>query len=106
MYKKVTTIDKKDYVILFYRKFKEEKVGMTCTSSITYLTKLDEFYLEIRKFRINKFGREVADCISESYTTKTFDTNTANMLWFNLKNMNLSFEELRKTLAEFNSNFN
>lgn len=105
MYKRVTTIDKKDYVILFYRKFKEEKVGMTCTQSMTYLTKLDEFYLEIRKFRTDKFGHEVADCISEAYTTKTFNKDVANMLWFNLKNMNLSFEEIKETLKEFNSNF-
>ena len=101
MWKHVKTIEKYEYVVLFYRKYIEEKCPMSTTSSLTISKPTDDFYLSVRKFRTNRFGQEVADCASESFDSKIFNRDTANWLWFNIKSSTLSYNGLLEIIKDY-----
>ena len=101
MFKVVKTLESVDYVVYFYRNFKVEKIAISSTCTKEIHSPLDEFYVDVRKFRTNRFGREVADCASESFISRKFDKVSANGLYFNIKTGYISYNSLKDALKEF-----
>lgn len=101
VWRHVKTLESTEYVVLFYRKFEVEEMQMTVNNKMVFNNPTDVFYAEVRKFRTNRYGREVADVESESFTGPIIDKNTANMLYFTIKASFITFNQLRDCFREW-----
>jgi hypothetical protein len=60
----------------------------------------DNYEVEVIKWRTNRYGHKVADCASDSVKTGNIDKDTANKIYWNLKNRNISYETCRKYFTQ------
>ena len=90
-------IRKEEYAVIFFRTCKYYYPQMSDSVEPSYEL-LDEYKVEVLKWRkdIHTTNSKVADHLSETLSTGTIDKDTANKIYWNLKNRNLTFEQVRK----------
>lgn len=57
---------------------------------------MDEYRVEVIKWRKDAYGHLVADHVSDSTDSGSITKEEANKIWWNLKHKNISFEAVRK----------
>lgn len=90
-----------EYVVSFFRLYDYYYEPMSDSYEPT-CEALDEYEVTVTKWRDDFHNKnfKVADHLSESARTGSIDKDTANMIYWNLKNRNISFETCKKFFAQ------
>lgn len=84
-----------EYAVIFFRTYYYYHPQMSDCYEPDYEA-LDDYKVSVIKWRKDRWGNEVADCISESVESGTISKDEANKIWWNLKNNNISFERVKE----------
>lgn len=86
-----------EYVVRFYRLYDYYYPEMSDCYEPSCIAK-NEYRVDVLKWRQDTYNRKhrIADFLSEHVETPSIDKNTANKIWWNLKNKNISFDECKK----------
>ena len=62
--------------------------------------KTGKYEVTVMAWRKNRWGNQVADCLSQNIQTGEIDKETANKIWWNLKNRNMNFETVKQNFIK------
>lgn len=93
------TVKKEEYVLSFSRLRYYWYPEMSDCYEPTWEDR-DEYEARVIRWRTDRYGHKVADCASEGYRTGSIDRDTANKIYWNIKNRNISFATCRKYFEE------
>lgn len=91
-------IKKDEYMVIFYQLFDYYYPQMSDCYEPSCEAK-NEYKVEVLKYREIK-GRMYADHLSEKAETETIGKEEAKKIYWNLKNRNISFKEVKKYFEE------
>lgn len=86
---------KTDEYAVFFMRYYEEDWGYMGMADFASLVSTDDFICEIRQWRKDRYGHQVADHLSEGYKVYG-NKDLMNKLWWNFKTKHISFETAKE----------